>query len=171
MTRGTLSEKFPMNYHTYATLNIPRYLVIAPSKSGQKGWTDEEITDALKTALKDTGGKYLSSNKYSAWYAEQPAGSRISLPGLGIARGSWIEACRRSGVPHGETSLTYTKGWDIEEILAVVGEYVERCYERKERPVYSGYDEEQKKHKDWPSGSTARNISGMGWTELVQRSG
>ncbi len=145
------------------------FFVAAKQKAGERHFSDSQIHDSLKLAAASIPGSVLTAGAYSAWASQFPTGTHISLPGIYL-RGSWRDACAAAGVACGEPRRSYDRRWDVTDVLEIVAEFVELCFERQVTATYNRYDIEQRQHEDWPSGSTLRKLMGVGWAQIVQMS-
>ena len=172
VTRQMVLDKFDLTPSDYIVLDLPKHLIISPAKRNSSDWTDAEICAQLRQAFRDkkaqvSGATYLGSADYDLWHADKPRGEVISLPGLSVRFGGWAASCELAGIPYGKANRKYTRKWDRQECLRAVADYIDECYEAKIRPTYGGYDLMQRRHPEYPSGSTVRNTVRMGWIDIV----
>lgn len=170
VTRGTVMEEFSLSTRQFEQLDIPRNLILAPSKSIGRTWSDDQIKRQLRRANREMDKGNLTTQRYLDWYEEQKRGSVISLPGLLVRFGTWNAACEFADVPHGTSNREYTRTFSREDVLLAVHTFIEDQVEAGERVTYARYDEAQRHHESWPSGSTCRNTMRTGWTEIVRLS-
>lgn len=170
LPREVVAEEFTITPKHLAELQLPaHFFVAAKQKASERHFSDSQIHDSLNLAAASIPGSVLTAGAYSAWASQFPTGTHISLPGIYL-RGSWRDACAAAGVACGEPRRSYDRRWDVTDVLEIVAEFVELCFEQQVTATYHRYDLEQRQHEDWPSGSTLRKLMGVGWAQIIQMS-
>ena len=170
LPREVVAEEFAITPKRLAELGLPAHFFIAAKQTaGERHFSDSQVHDSLRLAAASVSGSILTAGAYLTWVSQFPTGTHISLPGIYL-RGSWRDACAAAGVACGEPRRSYDRRWDVEDILGIVAEFVELCFERQVTATYKRYDNEQRQHQDWPSGSTLRKLMGVGWAQIIQMS-
>lgn len=163
VARNTVIEQFGITNSRLTTLiaeGLPSHLIMMAPRSTAPQFTDDDVRDALVKAWVEVLRLNPDATGLShVMYERVRRASDPSSPMM-VGRYGWENACKMAGVPHGEawrSKSSYESKWSDEQIVAVVGRYVEYCREAGVRPSYLGYERWQQEVADAPSGTLVRN--------------
>lgn len=138
-----------------------RHVDVWDGRDIPKKYTDDEVLESLRTAFRVSEKPHLSINYYRKYEVGQDVPSSAHV----IQRfGTWNEACKRAGIPHGDTNLTYTRRWTPDVCVAAVARFIN---EVDGNPSAGKYDEWSRGIEDVPSMATVRNRCGK-WNEILK---
>jgi hypothetical protein len=163
VARNTVIDQFGISNSRLTTLiaeGLPSHLIMMAPRSTAPQFTDDDVRDALTHAWAEVQTLNPEATGLSHVMYERVRRATDPSSPMMVGRYGWENACDMAGVPHGEawrSKASYASKWDDEQIIEVVGRYVDFCREAGVRPSYLGYERWQQEIEDAPSGTLVRN--------------
>jgi Sigma-70, region 4 len=178
VARNRVLERFELTTQQLNGLvaeGVPGYLILTARRSVPPTFSPDDIRDALQRAWTELQAVNPTATGLSHVMYERVRRATDPSAALLVGRYGWENACRKYGIPSGETwreKSSYTSRWSDEDILAAVRDYVNYAMTLREKPSYLGYDRWQQEDKNIPSGTLVRNrmrVLGLRtWPDVVE---